>query len=241
MVEWKIPSLKKYVARCENKNEKDLEIVASEWMKVCAENKIDYELEWLGVPIIQTAEDIVLMQELIFKLQPDFIIETGIAHGGSLIYYASLLEILKKGTVIGIDIDIRKHNRKVIEAHPMFKRIEIIEGSSIDKKTIEKIKKIVGKKLKVIVCLDSNHTKDHVLKELELYKEFIQPGYYFVVFDMNTSQLAEMGVCDKTYLNNGPKEAVNEFLKNNKEFEIDIEFNKLYLSTSEDGYLRRLK
>lgn len=241
MDQWKIPSLKKYVARCKNKNEKELKKIASEWMKVCANNKIDYEVEWLGVPIIQTSEDIVLMQELIFKLRPDYIIETGIAHGGSLIYYASLMELLNKGKVIGVDIEIRQHNRKVIEAHPMFKRIEMIEDGSTSDKTIKEIKKRVAENSKVIVCLDSNHTKDHVFKELELYKEFIIPGFYFVVFDMNTSELARTGVCDSNYLNNGPKEAVEKFLKKNNNFEIDKEYNKLYVSTSENGYLRRIK
>jgi len=241
MNHWKIPSLKKYVARCGNKNEIELHKKASEWMEVSAKNKIDYEVEWFGVPIIQTSEDIVLMQELIFKLKPDFIIEIGIAHGGSLIYYASLMELLNKGQVIGVDIEIREHNRKVIEAHPMFKRIEMIEGSSTSAKTIKEVSKRLPKNSKVVVCLDSDHIKDHVLRELELYKEFIPPGFYFVVFDTNTSELARLGVCDSKYINNGPKEAVEEFLEKNDNFEIDKEYNKLYVSTSENGYLRRIK
>ena len=143
--------------------------------------------------------------------------------------------------VIGVDIEIREHNRKVIEAHPMFKRIEMIEGSSTSVKTIKEVSKRLPKNSKVVVCLDSDHTKDHVLRELELYKEFIPPGFYFVVFDTNTSELARLGVCDSKYINNGPKEAVEEFLKKNDNFEINKEYNKLYVSTSENGYLRRIK
>lgn len=234
-----IPSLRKYVRIKENKNIKELEEAAIKWAKVSAENRLSYEIDWLGVPIIQTPEDMILMQELIFQIQPDVIIETGVAHGGSLIYYASLLELLGKGIVIGIDIEIREHNRRVIEAHPMFKRIELIEGSSISEETIEKIKKIVPKDSKVIVCLDSNHTKDYVLKELQLYNKFVHLGGYIVVFDTNTSKLAELGACEKSYINNGPKEAVEDFLKVNDNFEIDIYYNKLYISYSPNGYLKR--
>ena len=236
-----IPSLRKYVRIKRNKNIIELEMEAIKWAKVSAENYLSYEIDWLGVPIIQTPEDMILMQELIFKIKPDVIIETGIAHGGSLIYYASLLELLGKGKVIGVDIEIREHNRRVIEVHPMFKRIELIEGSSVSDETIEKITKIVPKNSKVIVCLDSNHTKEHVLKELQLYNSFVNPGSYIVVFDTNTSKLAELGACDKMYINNSPKEAVEDFLKANDNFEIDKYYNKLYISYSPNGYLRRAK
>lgn len=132
-----------------------------------------------------------------------------------------------------------EHNRKVIEAYPMFKRIELIEGSSIFEETIEKIRKMVTKDSKIIVCLDSNHTKDHVLKELKLYNSFVNPGSYIVVFDTNTSKLAELRACDKMYINNSPKEAVEDFLKVNNNFEIDKHYNKIYVSYSPNGYLRR--
>ena len=234
-----IPSLRKYVRIEENKDIGELEEVAIKWTKVSAENRLSYEIDWLGVPIIQTPEDMILIQELIFKIQPDFIIETGVAHGGSLIYYASLLELLGKGKVIGVDIEIREHNRIAIEVHPMFKRIELIEGSSISEETIVKIRKIVPKNSKVIVCLDSNHTKEHVLKELQLYNNFVNLGSYIVVFDTNTSKLAELGACDKIYINNSPKEAVEDFLKVNDNFEIDKHYNRLYISYSPNGYLRR--
>lgn len=236
-----IRSLRKYVRTKENKNIKELEEAAIKWAKVSAENRLSYEIDWLGVPIIQTPEDMILMQELVFKIKPDIIIETGIAHGGSLIYYASLLELLGKGEVIGIDIEIRKHNRRVIEAHPLFKRIEMIEGSSISEETIEKIRKMVPKDSKVVVGLDSNHTRNYVLKELHLYKEFINLGSYIVVFDTCSSELGKLGVVDSKWIDNGPKEAVDEFLKKHDNFEIDKKYNRLYISYSPNGYLRRIK
>lgn len=235
-----IPLLRKYVHTKENKNIKELEEAAIKWVKVSAENHLSYEIDWLGVPIIQTPEDMILMQELIFKIQPDIIIETGIAHGGSLIYYASLLELLGKGKVIGIDIEIREHNRKVIEKHPLFKRIKLIEGDSTSGETIEKIRKIIPKNSKVVVCLDSNHTKNHVLKELQLYHGFVNPKSYIVVFDTITSELSKVSNSEKIYLNNSPKEAIDEFLKGHNDFEIDKSYNKLYLSSSPNGFLRRI-
>jgi len=241
MNHWEIPSLRKYVLIKNDKNIEELEAIGKQWTKVAAENRLSYELEWLGVPVIQTPEDLFLMQELIFRMQPDFIVETGIAHGGSLIYYASLLELLNKGTVIGIDIDIRKHNKDVIQKHPMYKRIEMIQGSSTSPQVIQQLRKRIPRNSKVIVCLDSDHTKTHVLRELELYHNFILPGGYLVVFDTNTSELAELGVCEEKYVNNSPMEAIQEFLQNNDSFAIDENFNKLYISYSPNGYLKRIK
>lgn len=236
-----IPSLRKYVKTRTDKNTRELEETGFRWLKALSENRLNYEIDWLGVPVIQTPEDLVLMQELIFKVQPDFVIETGIAHGGGLIFYASLMELLDKGKVIGVDIEIREHNRKVIEAHPLSKRIELIEGDSTSRGTIEKIKGKIPKNAQVIVCLDSDHTKSHVLKELELYKTFIRPGGYFVVFDTVIAKLAERGKTEAQYINNSPKEAVDEFLRNNPNFEIDRSFNKLYVSSAPDGYLKRIR
>ena len=241
-----IPSLRKYVLTKDDKNVKELEEVGLKWTKVSAENRLSYEIDWLGVPVIQTPEDLILMQELIFKVQPDVIIETGIAHGGSLIYYASILELLNqgnldKGRVIGVDIETREHNRKVIEVHPMFKRITMIEGDSTSNKTIREIKKKAPKNSRIIVCLDSDHTKVHVLKELELYKDLVVRGCYIVVFDTITSKLSKLGILDNKYISNGPKEAVDEFLKINGDFVIDEYYNKLYISYSPNGYLKRIK
>lgn len=236
-----ISPLRKYVLTKKDKNIEQLKEAGWNWVKASVENKLSYEVDWLGVPVIQTPADLVLLQELIFKVKPDFVIETGIAHGGGLIFYASLLELLGKGRVIGVDVEIREHNRKVIEAHLLAKRIEMIEGSSVDGAVIQEIKRRVPSNSKVIIGLDSNHTKPHVLRELELYREFIIPGCYIVVFDTNTSKLAEAGIDDKKYLDNGPKEAVEEFLKNNDNFVIDKDFNKFYTNYNPDGYLKRIK
>jgi cephalosporin hydroxylase len=218
-----------------------LEKAALDWASVCSKNKLSYEIDWLGIPVIQTPEDLVLLQEVIFKVKPDFVLEVGIAHGGGMIFEASLLELLGKGKVIGIDVEIREHNRKALEAHPLIKRIEIIEGSSVDPEVVERVRGMIPAGSKTLVCLDSDHTKPHVLKELEIYQEFVAPGSYIVVFDTISSALAKRGASKQIEIDNGPGEAVTEFLKTNGNFEIDKEFNKLYSSHNQDGYLKRIK
>lgn len=244
-----IPSLRNYpqtvyknfVLTKEDKNTEELKRVAMEWAKTCSANKLSYEIDWLGVPIIQTVEDVVLLQELIFKVQPDVIIESGIAHGGGMIFEASILELLGKGKVIGVDIEIREHNRKVIEAHPLAKRIEMIQGSSIAEEIIYEVRRRIPHGSTVLVCLDSNHTKPHVLRELELYQQFVAPGSYIVVFDTIASDLAKAGLSEKIHIDNGPMEAIVEFLQRNSNFQIDTHFNKLYSSHNQNGYLKRIK
>lgn len=235
-----IPSLREHVLVKKDKNIEELEKAGLEWARVCEENRLSYEIDWLGVPVIQTPEDLVLMQELIFKIQPDIILEIGIAHGGGMIFEASLLELLGKGKVIGVDVEIREHNRNVIESHPLSKRIELIEGSSISDVTIQELKKRVPKEATTLVFLDSNHTKAHVLHELELYKNFINLGSYMVVFDTLSSDLAKMGAAKDFYIDNGPAEAVSEFLSQTSSFEIDKAYNKFYSSHNRDGFLRRI-
>lgn len=238
---WDIQSLKKHVRTKDNKNEAQLTAAGMNWLKACAQNGISYEVEWLGVPIIQCAADIVLIQELIFKLKPDAIIETGVAHGGSLVLYASLLNLLGAKKVIGVDIEIRKHNREVLEQHPLYKWIELIEGSSIAPQTFERVKQSLAGCSKVLVCLDSDHHREHVLNELRLYSQLIPKGSYIVVYDTVCSLLVNGQGCDESYANNGPLEAIDDFLKENDCFEIDKTFNRLYTSASPDGYLRRIK
>ena len=150
-----------------------------------------YNFTWMGRPIIQYPQDMIAMQEIIWNIQPDLIIETGIAHGGSLIYYASILQLIGKGEVLGIDIDIRKHNRIEIEKHAMFQRIKMIEGSSISNEVANKVKEIAKGKEKVLVCLDSNHTHEHVLRELQLYSPLVSVNSYIVVFDTIVEYLPE--------------------------------------------------
>ena len=191
-----------------------------------------YNFTWLDRPIIQFPQDIIAMQEIIWKIKPDLIIETGIARGGSLIFYASMLELIgNNGIVVGIDIDIRQHNMAEIEKHSMFKRIVLIEGSSTDTSIIEKVSNITKKKTKVIVVLDSNHTHEHVLKELNLYSSFVTKGSYLIILDTIIEDLADDFFPGKPWgKGNNPKTAVKEFLKNTGRFEVDKDIeNKLQI------------
>jgi len=205
--------------------------------------KYSYNFSWMGRPIIQYPQDMIAMQEIIWEVKPDLIIETGIAHGGSLVYYASLLEVIGNGQVLGIDIDVRAHNRKAIEEHPMKKRIEIIEGSALDEKVIDQVKQFAEGKNKILVCLDSNHTHAHVLEELKLYSPFVSLNSYIVVFDTIVEDLPEGYLPGRAWsVGDNPKTAVYEFLKENDQFVIDKSIdNKLLISVTPHGYLKRVK
>ena len=202
-----------------------------------------YNFSWMGRPIIQYPQDMIAMQEIIWNVQPDLIIETGIAHGGSLIYYASLLELIGKGEVLGIDIDIREHNRKEIESHPMIKRIKMLQGSSVDGALVREVEKYAVGKKSVMVCLDSNHTHRHVLDELKFYSSFVTTGSYLVVFDTIVEDLPENYLPGRAWTRgDNPKTAVHEFLKTHPEFIIDTNIdNKLLVSVAPQGYLKRIK
>lgn len=220
----------------------------TEWLNKANLRKYSYHFEWLGRPIIQYPQDIIAMQELIWSVQPDLIIETGIAHGGSLIFYASILELnaicggRQNAEVLGIDIDIRQHNREAIEVHPLFKRISMIEGSSIAPEIIEQVKVKAQGKQKILVCLDSNHTYDHVLAELEAYAPMTSVGSYCVVFDTIIEDLPDDMFGDRPWgVRNNPKTAVWEYLKTHPEFEIDKTIqHKLLITVAPDGYLKRI-
>ena len=225
-----------------NKN-KSLLKKSKDWIDNVFDYEYVYHFRWLGRPIIQFPQDMVAVQELIWKIKPDFIIESGIARGGSLIFYASILELLNHGKIIGIDIDIRKHNRIEIENHPLFKRIKLIEGSSIDDSVIHKIKKIIKDKKKIMILLDSHHTEQHVLEELEKYSPFVRSGSYVVVFDTIIENMKKHHSENRPWNHgNNPKTAVTKFLKKNKRFKIDKEIQKKLLITScPDGYLKCIK
>lgn len=230
--------------RIESQGKNELLLQASKsFTEASIQSGYSFNFKWMGRPIIQYPQDIVAMQEIIWEIKPDLIIETGIAHGGSLIYYASLLELIGKGTVLGVDIDIRKHNREEIEKHPMFKRISMIEGSAISTDIIEQVKKFTENKKSILVCLDSNHTHDHVLEELKLYSPFVTPGSYIVVFDTIVEYIPENhlpGHIRPWGVGNNPLTAVREFLKENKDFYIDESINnKLLITVAPDGYLKR--
>jgi cephalosporin hydroxylase len=220
----------------------DLREAAAAFNVASNRDKYSYNFSWMGRPIIQYPQDMIAMQELIWTIQPDLIIETGIAHGGSLIYYASLLELIGKGRVLGIDIDIRDHNRREIEAHPMAKRIDMIQGSAIDESLVAEVARRAEGKETIMVCLDSNHTHDHVLRELELYAPFVTVGSYCVVFDTIVEDMPR-GAYDRPWdVGNNPKTAVWEYLKANDQFEIDRSIdNKLLISVAPEGYLKRVK
>lgn len=219
------------------------------WQIEVAKFNYVYNFSWLGRPIIQLPQDIFAMQELIWKIQPDLIIETGIAHGGSLIFSASMLELNAAcggpadAQVLGIDIDIRSHNREAIEAHPMFKRISMIEGSSIAPEIVEQVRSQAAGKQSVMVCLDSNHTHDHVLAELEAYAPLTSVGSYCVVFDTAIDEAPAQMFSDRPWgPGNNPKTAVREFLKATDCFEIDREItDKILITVAPDGYLKRIK
>jgi cephalosporin hydroxylase len=215
-----------------------------DFINITASTQYSYHFSWMGRPIIAYPQDMIAMQEIIWEVKPDLIIETGIAHGGSLVYYASLLELIGgNGIVLGIDIDIRKHNRDLIEAHPMAKRIQMIEGSSVNQDVVSKVKKIAFGRKKILICLDSNHTHEHVLEELKLYAPLTSIGSYCVVFDTIVEDMpADYDWGSRPWgKGNNPKTAVHEFLKYNDNFEIDYYIqNKLLITVAPDGYLRRI-
>jgi cephalosporin hydroxylase len=212
-----------------------------DWVRDTAPYKYSYNFTWLGRPIIQFPQDMVAMQELIWSIRPQVILETGIAHGGSLIFHASILELAcGTGTVVGVDIDIRAHNRKAIEAHPMMKRIRMIEGSSIDPTIMAAVRAEVGDAQPVIVILDSNHTHDHVLAELRAYSPFVRKGSYLVVLDTTIEDMPPDMFPDRPWgVGNNPKTAVQAFLKENTRFQVDHDFEaKLLITVGLGGYLK---
>lgn len=222
---------------------------ARSFMRESIAPRYSYNFSWLGRPIIQYPQDIVAMQELIWAIQPDLVVETGIAHGGSLILWASLLELNAAcggspgAGVIGVDIDIRAHNRQAIEAHPMHRRITMIEGSSTDPEVVAQVAAAAAGHERVLVCLDSNHTHAHVLAELEAYAPLTSVGSYCVVFDTVIEDLPAGMFPDRPWdRGNNPKTAVHEYLSAHPEFEIDraVE-DKLLITASPDGYLRRAR
>lgn len=224
-------------------NKKNIKL-SKDWMINVSKNKYSYNFTWLGLPIIQFPQDILAMQEIIWKTKPDIIIETGIARGGSLIFYASMLKLLgKNGFVIGVDIDIRIHNKKALKQHSLYSKIKLIEGSSIDTKTIEKLKKLIKNNKKILVILDSNHSHEHVLQELYLYSPLVKKDNYLVVFDSIIEDLPSSLVKNRPWgKGDNPKTAIWEFLKNNKRFKIDKDIeNKLLITVAPDGYLKCTK
>ena len=230
-------------------NNKSLQEAYHGFIEQLFKAKYAYNFFWLGVPILQAPQDLQALQEIIWEVKPELIIETGIAWGGSLIFSASMLAILEacgameNGEVIGIDIDIRSHNKEAILAHPLSKKITLFEGSSIDEKIIARVKERAKNKTKVLVCLDSNHTHEHVLAELKGYAHLVSIGSYCMVGDTGIEDLPEGTTNDRPWgKGNNPKTAVWAFLKENNDFVIDKTIDsKLIITGSPDGYLRRVR
>jgi len=212
-----------------------------DWLVASAKKRYSYRFSWLGRPIIQYPQDIIAMQEIIWEVKPDLIIETGIAHGGSLVFSASILELIGgDGQVLGIDIDIREHSRVEIERHRLFKRITLMQGSSTQQSIADQVYELAQGKQRILVALDSDHTHYHVLRELELYSPLVTKGSYLVVFDTVIEDMPEDFFPDRPWgKGDNPKTAVWEFLKENERFEIDHEIqNKLLITVAPDGYLK---
>lgn len=195
-------------------------VIADQWVRLGWVQKYSYGFSWLGRPIIQLPDDMIRIQEAIYQVQPDIIIETGIAHGGSLIFYASLMEMIGRGHVIGLDIDIRSHNRAAIEAHPMAKRITMIEGSSVAPAVVAQVKQMVTPDQTVMLILDSNHSRDHVAAELEAYADLVTPGSYILSQDGVMKLVAGMPRTEADWATNNPISAVEAFLERRKDFEL---------------------
>lgn len=241
------------------KKNKNFVEIAQKFMIESVKNKYSYNFSWLSRPIIQYPQDVINIQELIWNLKPDCIIETGIAHGGSVIFNASLLCLLelenaineKKGfdpsnplrKVYAVDIDIREHNLKEINNHFLKNRIELFEGSSIDKNIFNKINKLVRCFKKILVILDSNHSHDHVLSELNLYSDLVSKDSFCIVMDTIIDDLPKSLSPDRPWgPNNSPKSAVKEFLKLNKSFQIETKFEeKALITVAPSGFLKKIK
>jgi cephalosporin hydroxylase len=196
-------------------------LITEHWLTVGWTQKYTYGFTWLGRPIIQLPEDMIRIQEVIHRVQPDVILETGVAHGGSLIYYASLCKAMDRGRVIGVDIEIRPHNRKAIEEHPLAGYITLIEGSSTSAATLAKVRGLIRPDEKVLVLLDSNHTKAHVRSELELYAPLVGPGSYIVATDGIMAAVAGRPGSKPGWEWDNPSEAAREFAASNPQFTLE--------------------
>lgn len=224
------------------------ELISQEWLKVGLVQKYSYSFTWLGRPIVQLPEDMFRVQEVIYRIKPDVIIETGIAHGGSLIFYASLCKAMSKGRVIGVDIEIRPHNRRAIEAHELFPYITLIEGSSIDEGIVNTVKALVKPQETVFIMLDSNHSKEHVLAELNAYADLVSLGSYIVAADGIMESLVGAPRSSPDWSWNNPKAAAIEFVSHNDQFiieEPEFAFNEGTITERltywPSAYIKRIK
>lgn len=236
----------------------EFQSLSQSWLRESMQRKYVYNFDWLGRPIIQYPNDMVAMQELVWRVRPDLIIETGIAHGGSLVLSASLLAMLdmcdaieagqtmdprkSRRKVLGIDIDIRAHNRAAIESHPMADRIEMIQGSSVAPDVVERVHAFAKDYPRVLVCLDSMHTHDHVMAELQAYAPLVSVGSYCVVFDTFVQDMPPGFFSDRPWdVGDNPKTAVREWLQGRSDFVVDAQWDqRLMVTVAPQGFLRRV-
>lgn len=223
------------------------EVLSTQWLKVGWNQKYSYTFTWLGRPVIQIPQDLIRLQEVIYRVQPDVIVETGVAHGGSLIFYATICKAINKGRIIGVDIEIRPHNRAAIESHPLSSFVTLIEGSSTDHSIVNKVHSLVKDGETVLVILDSCHGKDHVRKELESYCDLVSPGSYLIVADGIMKELYDVPRGNPDWKSNHPVAAAREFCDRHPEFVLDKPvwpFNESSVSNDltyfPDGWLRRV-
>lgn len=221
----------------------DLRALGVRFVEESSRLRYSYHFTWLGLPIIQFPADIVALQEIVWRARPEVIVETGVARGGSVLFFASLLELLGgDGHVVGVDIEIRPHNRAAIECHPLSKRVELVEGSSVADETVRAVRRAAEGK-RALVILDSNHTEEHVLRELELYSPLVRAGSYLVVMDTIIADLPADYFPDRPWTKTAnPRSAVRKFLAGNGRFVVDEEYDaKLLVTAAPGGYLKCVK
>lgn len=215
------------------------ELLSDLWVRSGWQHRLSYKLTWMGIPIIQLPEDLLMMQELIYKVRPEVVIETGTAHGGTAMFYASVLKLLGPGRVVSIDIEIRPYNRLAIQAHPLSERVTLIEGSSVSEGVVRQVQQMIRPRETVLVALDSNHSYSHVRAEMEAYAPLVTPGSYLVVFDGIMEAIADAPNGKLEWKSDNPRRAVHDFLQHNPEFEIDPYYNRLLVTYCPAGFLRR--
>lgn len=216
-----------------------LSVLSILWTKVAAHHRLMYQANWLGRPIIQLPSDVLTLQEVIWETQPDVIVETGVAHGGSLILAASILELTGKGRVLGVDVEIRQHNREAIETHPLSHRIDLLEGNSVAPTTVEAVRALIPRGARVMVALDSNHSADHVAKELAAYASLVTPGCYLVAHDGAQLWVWDNPNAAEHWSNDHPLIAIDAFLRDHPEFVCDESRTRFGITSSPHGYLLR--
>lgn len=222
-------------------------VLSEAWLLLGWYTKYVYTFSWMGRPVIQLPEDLIRVQEAIYSIRPDVIVETGVAHGGSLVFYASLCKAMGNGRVIGIDVEIRPHNRSALETHELFDFITLVEGDSVSPAVVSEVRSLIREKEKTMVILDSNHTKDHVLKELHTYSDLVSPGSYLIAADGIMAQVAGAPRTESDWRWNNPREAVRQFLEEQDQFVLEpppFIFNEGNVGTTPtywiDGWLKRV-